>query len=179
MNTDFKNRIFFRRGYLRERNPERELSEETFSEKGSFCGSFTVEAAIVVSITVFVLGAFLIGTFYVHDRSVLQSLACEAAAAGSIFCTDKERSAAAKEVEKTVTAGRLLGSRGLDGYTAVGNSESRAAWSAVYPVPGFAAGYLAGNQLPISTSWNCKIIDPADTIRKIRGASELLMGEDS
>lgn len=147
--------------------------------EGSFTGSYTVEAAIVVSITVFVLGAFLIGAFYVHDRSVLQSQTCEAAAVGSIFCTEKERSAAAKEVEKTVTAGRLLGSRGLSGYTAIGSSESRAGWSAVYPIPGFAAKYLAANQLAVSATWTCKIIDPADTIRKIRGASELLMGEDN
>lgn len=142
----------------------------------SFRGSYTVEAAVVVSVTVFVLGAFLIGAFYVHDRSVLQSQTCEAALAGSIFATEGERSGAAKQVKNTVAAGRLLGSRGLAGYAATGSRESKAAWSASYPVPGFAMKYLAGGQLDISTSWTCKIWNPADTIRKIRGASELLSG---
>lgn len=149
-----------------------------YLRESSFRGSCTVEAAVVVSVTMFVLAALLIGAFYVHDRSVLQSQTCEAAVAGSIFCTEKERSEAAGKVKKTVTAGRLLGSRAVNGYAAAGSRESKAAWSAVYPVPGFAAKYLAANQLDISVKWTCKIVDPADIIRKIRGASELLMGED-
>lgn len=141
-----------------------------------FRGSYTVEAAVVVSITVFALAALLIGAFYVHDRSVLQSQTCEAALAGSIFATEKERSKAAEKIKNTVTKDRLLGSGGLEGYAATGNRECKAAWSASYPVPGFAVKYFAGDQLAITASWTCKILNPADTIRKIRGASELLTG---
>lgn len=141
-----------------------------------FRGSYTVEAAVVVSITVFVLGALLLGAFYVHDRSVLQSQTCEAALAGSIFATEKERSEAAEKVKNTVTSQRLLGSRDLEGYAATGSKESKASWRASYPIPGFAAKYFAGGRLAVSASWTCKIQDPADTIRKIRGASELLTG---
>lgn len=141
-------------------------------------GSYTVEAAVVVSMTIFVLSALIIGSFYIHDRSVLQSQACEAAVAGSIFFTEEDRSAAAKQVKQSVSANRLLGSRSLDGYTATGVKESKAAWNAVYPVPGLAAKFLTANQISISASWTSKIIDPADMIRKIRGAAELLLGED-
>lgn len=143
-----------------------------------FPGSATVEAAVVMSVTVFVLGALIIAAFYVHDCSVLRSQACEAAVAGSIFFTEEERSVAAGKVEKLVTAGRLMGSRGLSGHAEAGSTQSTAAWQAVYPVPGFAAKYLVGNELHISASWTGKIADPADTIRKIRGASELLLGEN-
>lgn len=154
------------------------LYPNTDQERGSLKGSCTVEAAIVVSVTIFVLSALIICSFYLHDRSVLQSQACEAAVAGSIFYKGEDRSAAAQQVKQSVTVKRLLGSRSLEGYVTTGTKESKAAWSAVYPVPGFVAKYLTANQIGISVTWASKIIDPADTIRKIRGASELLLGED-
>ena len=46
-------------------------------------GSFTVEAAVLFSITFFVMGALILGTFYLHDCAVCQSVSCEAASAGS------------------------------------------------------------------------------------------------
>jgi hypothetical protein len=147
--------------------------------RGYWKGSYTVEAAIIVSITVFVLGALIISSFYLHDRAVLQGAACEAAAVGSIFATEEERSEAAASVRESVTVSRLLGSRNLSGYATTGTSQSISSWSADYPIPGFAARYLMGNQLHISTSWTCKILDPADTIRKIRGVASLLNGGDN
>ena len=38
-------------------------------------GSYTVEAAAVVSITFLVLASMLIGMFYLHDRAVFQGAA--------------------------------------------------------------------------------------------------------
>lgn len=145
-------------------------------EKKYLKGSYTVEAAAVVSITFFVLAAFIICAFYIHDREVLQSAACEAAVAGSNFSTEDEGSAAAKKIKSLMKTGRLLGSRGLDGYVAVESKQVQAAWRSSYPVPGFAAKYLSGSKLNISVSWKSKRFDPADTIRKIRGAGELLSG---
>ena len=40
-------------------------------------GSYTVEAALVFPIILFVLAALLILAFYVHDRGILQGLAKE------------------------------------------------------------------------------------------------------
>jgi hypothetical protein len=137
-------------------------------------GSYTVEAAIIVSLTIFVLASLIISAFYLHDRCVLQGAACEAASAGSIFATSEERSEAAAKVKNQVTASRLLGSKKLDGYATVGSKESKAAWSSSYPIPGFAAKYLMGNQLSISASWTCQILNPSKLIRKIRGVSDLV-----
>ena len=141
-------------------------------------GSYTVEAAIVVTVTMFVLASLLIGTFYVHDRAVMQGLVCEAASAGSNFATEEERKTAMQEVVKRINEGRFLGSRGLNGNAASGSKNVTASWNAEYPVPGFAGRYLAQGSLDIKRSWTCKIPNPADTIRKIKGAGELLTGGD-
>lgn len=142
-------------------------------------GSYTVEAAVVVSLTFLVLASLMIGAFYLHDRVVLQGFVCEMAAAGSNFMTEAERKEAMGEVKKRLNANRFLGSRGLSGNAAAGKKEAAASWQAVYPVPGFAVKYISGNLIDIRQNWTCKIPDPADTIRKVRGIGDLLTGGES
>lgn len=141
-------------------------------------GSYTVEGALVFSMTFFVLAALLIVTFYVHDRAVIQAVTCEAASVGTNFLTSKERSVAAAKVKKQFGQSRLLGSRNLSGNAAVGNKESTAIWKAVYPVPGMVMKYLSRNKLQIQAQWNGKIQTPSDTVQKIRGAGSFLIGGD-
>lgn len=147
-------------------------------KKACLRGSYTVEGALVFSMTFFILAALLIVTFYVHDRAVIQAVTCEAASAGSNFLTAKERSATAAKVKKQLGQKRLLGSRNLSGNAAAGSKEVVASWKAVYPVPGMVMKYFSGSQLRIQTQWNGKILKPSDTIRKIRGAGALLGGGD-
>ncbi len=144
----------------------------------SWRGSYTVEAAAVVSITILILASLLITAFYVHDRAVLQSIACENAVVGSSCATDSERIAAAASIKTQVNASRFLGSREISGSTNVGETAAESVWSAVYPVPGFAMKYLAGGELSVQASWSSQIAAPADLIRLIRGAGELLNEEE-
>lgn len=143
------------------------------------CGSYTVEAALVVSITFYVLTALLLCTFYVHDRAVIQSSVCETAAAGSSFCTSKERKSAMDQAKKLLSQSRLLGSTSLKGSISPGGKEAAASWSAVYPFPGFVMNYIAAGKVNIQKSWSSRVLDAAETIRKIRGAGELLMGDNT
>lgn len=139
-------------------------------------GSFTVEASIVVSMTILVLASLILCTFYIHDRAVFQSMVCEAVSAGSNFATESERSAAVSEAADRVRAERFLGSRDVSGSAEAGDKQVTASWNASYPVPGFAVRYLAEDSWGIRKSWTCRVLDPADVIRKIKGAGELLTG---
>ena len=137
--------------------------------------SYTVEAAAVVSMTFLVLGALILLTFFVHDRAVIQSAVCEAAAAGNNFITQEERSEAAQNAAGGISLQRLLGSRSLE-VTAGTGEKSVLAWgNAEFPVPGMFVSYFSGGSLEISCSWESSRMDPADIIRKIRGA-ELVLG---
>ena len=148
-------------------------------KKGVMRGSYTIEAAVLLSMITFVLAALILTAFYLHDRSVCQSTACEAAAAGNNFFRQKDRSAAAAEVKKHFTKERLLGSRSLSEKTAAGKKEVSAQWKAVYPIPGFVMKYFSNSKLVIRASWTCRNADPADAIRKIRGAAKVLTGGDT
>ncbi|MCC8066281.1 MAG: hypothetical protein LIO94_04170 [Clostridiales bacterium] len=153
--------------------------KKMWKKKGKFWrGSYTVEAAVIMSITILVLGTLIFAIFYAHDRAVFQSIVCEMAAAGSSCATENEQTKAVDAVKKQVKASRFLGSQELTGSAAVGEDQVSASWSAVYPVPGFAMKYLAGGELSIETSWNSMIAAPVDTIRLIRGAGELITGGD-
>lgn len=145
-------------------------------KKGVMNGSYTVEAAVVLSVVFLVMASLIISAFYLHDCSVCQSAACEAAAAGSNFFRQKDRSAAAAAVKNQFGKERLLGSRNLSGNTSAGKREVSAQWKAVYPVPGFAMKYFTGGRLEIQASWKCREINPADAIRKIKGAANVLAG---
>jgi hypothetical protein len=146
------------------------------SSKKFLKGSYTVEAAIVFSLTFFVLASLLIAVFYLHDCAVAQSAACEAAVAGSNFAKAKDRTEAAEAVKNQVGGGRFLGSRNVTSSTASGTKEVSAVWQGVYPVPGLAAKYLSGNRFTIRKTWKSQVLDAAEMIRKIKGIGDLVIG---
>ncbi len=137
-------------------------------------GSFTVEAVIIASVTIFVLGALIIATFYVHDRAVSQGIVCEIAAAGSSYATEKERKKAVEKCSSLMNAERFLGSRNLSGSTSVNSSKVSASCTAAYPVPGFAMQYFSDGELPIEVSWSSAVANPSRMIRLIRGAQGMV-----
>lgn len=128
-----------------------------------------MEAALVLPIVLFVLAAFLVLAFYVHDRGILQSLACETAVTGSNYITADERKAAAEQIRNQAVSTRFMGSRSSQGHAAFGSSEVYAQYTAVYPVPGIAVRYFSGGQLKIAKSWQVSMVSPSDWIRKQRG----------
>ncbi len=137
-------------------------------------GSYTVEAAVVVPITFFVLAALILCGFYVHDRVVFQSIACEITAAGSNYCTEKEQKKVISDLKKSVKAKRFLGSRNISANVSSGKKEINAAFSASYPMPGMVIRYFSKGTLKIKKSWSGKREDPAETIRVLRGAERIL-----
>lgn len=140
-------------------------------------GSYTVEAAAVFSLVMFVMTAFLFCAFYMHDKGVMQGAVCEIAAAGSNFAKEKEKKEAVSEAKSYINADRFMGSKTIRKSAAVGKKETTASGSAVFPVPGFVMKYLTDNQLSIEKEWTSRSFDPAHTIRLVRGAEKIFQAE--
>lgn len=143
-------------------------------ERKGFCGSYTVEAAAVVSLTFLVLGALIIAVFFAHDRAVAQGMVCEAAVEGSNFMTSEERTEAAAKVRESISQERFLGSRSISASTGVGEKTSSASCNASFPVPGLFMKFLSGGSLDLHCTWSSEFLDPTDVIWKIRGAEMVL-----
>ena len=164
----------------RKKIPEkrRKLQVQAKKQKGvmrPLKASYTVEASFLMSITLFVLAALMICTFYLHDKAVMQAVVCEIASAGSNMATEEEQRQVTSDLKKNLTQKRLLGSRNLSGQVSTGKKVS-ADWSGSYLVPGLAMEYFADNNLPIRVSWSSEKLRPADMIRKIRGVRKLISG---
>ena len=142
-------------------------------KKKGWKGSFTVEAAVVISLSFLVLGTLLLTIFYLHDTSVFQGIVCETAAAGSNFAMEKERSEVTGNLQKQIHKSRFLGSRNLSVTKETGEKQITVSVKAEYPVPGMFMRFLKDGKIPIMCTWNCRILYPGKTIRQIRGA-ELL-----
>lgn len=142
-------------------------------KKKGWKGSFTAEAAVVISLSFLVLGTLMLTIFYLHDTAVFQGIVCETAAAGSNFAMEKERSEAAGNLQKDIHKNRFLGSRNLSVKKETGEKHVSVSAKAEYPVPGMLMRFLKDGKIPIVCTWNCRILNPGKTIRQIRGA-ELL-----
>lgn len=141
-----------------------------------WAGSYTVEAAVVMPLILFVLAALLICAFYVHDSGVFQSMVCETVSAGCNFITEAERKDAVEQQRAFVRESRFLGSRGIFAQASCGKAKVSAVCSAEYPVPGFAAKYLYGSSLQIRKQWEGQMTEPAKVIWLIRGAKRITDG---
>lgn len=137
-------------------------------------GSFTVEAALLMTLIIPVLTALLYGSFYLHDCAVMQGAACELAAVGSTLRTKPDREALMEQKRKKLLQGRLLGTRDSSMTLAVSESEVKVSCSGNFYVPGLVGRLLGEDLGRIEKSWTRKLQDPAGTIRKVRGLRAML-----
>lgn len=150
------------------------LSKE--SGTGKYKASYTVEAALLMGIILFVMAALLIGGFYLHDKAVLQAMTCEIASAGSNVVTEKEQQKVIADLKKILTKKRLMGSRNASEKTKADQKTVSAVWQAEYPVPGMAAKFISKNRLNIKVSWQVEKVQAAKLIRKVRRVRKLVNG---
>lgn len=132
-------------------------------------GSFTVEAALLMTILIPVLVSLIYAGFYIHDRALLQGVACEIAALGSNLAEEQGAERILNEKKEILIAGRLLGTR--KGRTAVSHGKDRtsAVCSGTFVLPGLIARFFRLNEKKLERSWSRSRCSPADLIRKIRG----------
>lgn len=154
---------------------KKERQNKKWKEK-FYKGTYTVEAAILIPMILFVMVGLLTASFYLHDRAVLQAAVCEISSAGSNAMSDKEQKKAIDEAKKRIKEGRLMGSKNLSGKADGDQTKVSASYKAQYPVPGMAAVFYPQRNIQISVSWEKETVEAADMIRKIRGVRKLVNG---
>lgn len=137
-------------------------------------GSFTIEAACVMSLVLLVLMGVLYLTFFVHNRAWLTVAACESALTGSIEGIRKDGQAEqAAEIRC-----RELGNVGFFGAeNLTGQVQSGKKIKVTYTADTISG--FGGLKWELMAEGSSLIIRPAAWIRKIKAASEVIeeMGE--
>ena len=120
-------------------------------------GSFTIEAACVMSLVLITVMGVLYLSFFVHNRSWLTAAAYEAALAGSIEGVQKN----GQIYEAASAKAQELGNVGFFGAVKVSYQADT--------IAGFG-----GFRRVLRTEGSSKIIRPAQWIRKVKAASEIV-----
>lgn len=136
-------------------------------------GSFTVEAALLMTMIIPVLVSLIYAAFYLHDGAVLQGIACEISAMGSNLAQEKDREDRLNRAKDQLVSSRLLGTGNKKISFELGENKISAAYSGTFAVPGLVMKFFNGNTLKIEKSWSRELYHPAESIRKIRGWSYL------
>lgn len=137
-------------------------------------GSFTIEAACVMSLVLLVLMGVLYLTFFVHNRAWLTAAACESALTGSIEGIRKDGQAEQAAEIRCRELGNIgfFGAENLTGQVQ-GGKKIKVTYTADI-ISGFG-----GLKWELTAEGSSLIIRPAAWIRKIKAASEVIeeMGE--
>ena len=137
-------------------------------------GSFTIEAACVMSLVLLVLMGVLYLTFFVHNRAWLTAAACESALTGSMEGIRKDGHAEQAAESRCRELGNVgfFGAENLTGQVQ-GGKKIKVTYTAD-TISGFG-----GLKWELMAEGSSLIIRPAAWIRKIKAASEVIeeMGE--
>lgn len=132
-------------------------------------GSFTIEAACVMSLVLITVMGVLYLSFFVHNRSWLTAAAYEAALAGSIEGVQKNgqiyESASAKAQELGNVG--FFGAENLQCHVNVGKTVK-----VMYQADTIAE--VGGFHWTLKTEGSSKIICPTKWIRKVKSAADII-----
>lgn len=132
-------------------------------------GSFTIEAACVMSLILVTIIGILCLSFFVHNRAWLTAAACEAALSGSMEGIKKD----GQVYETAVIRGEELANTGFFGAENLQcfvNTGKKV--TVTYEADTIAS--FGGFRWKMKTEGSSKIICPAEWIRKVKAAQEVI-----
>lgn len=163
-------------------------SEQKEPDISSYCGvsglcpanhlyiqpaSFTVEAALLMTILLPVIICLLYLGFYLHDRGVLQGTACEITASADNHQWKNQNSSKLPRQGKAAAKKRILSVRGLSGEVRISKDDVTATFTGSISLPGLIPQLIGKKKLHISESQSRRLLRPSDVIRVIRGLEAL------
>lgn len=134
-------------------------------------GSFTIEAACVMSIVLVTVMGVLYLAFFVHNRTWLTAAAYEAALTGSMEGVKKN----GQVYEAASARGQELGNVGFFGAENLQYQVSTGKTVKVSYQAETISGF-GGFHWTLRTEGSSKIIRPAEWVRKVKSASEIVAG---
>ena len=134
-------------------------------------GSFTVEAAFIIPVILFVIFGSLTLFFHVHNRAWLTAAAYESAVNGSIsaYSSDSEAFMAASVKSRYLIHSGFFNSENLHTYTSVG-PVVKVSYS-MDTVSSFG-----GLRWPVQVSGEAPVLRPVPWIRRLKSGYQVLSG---
>ncbi len=141
--------------------------------------SFTVEAALLMTVILPVLLALLYYGFFLHDRGVLNGAAEEITARADLNNWKKSGNNRLSKLAKYYE-NRTGASRNVSSGVTVSRKSASVEYKGSMSLPGLLPSLFGKSRLSTGAAAKRTLLYPADLIRKIRGleyASDLLKGK--
>lgn len=132
-------------------------------------GSFTIEAACVMSLVLLVLMGTLYLSFFVHNRAWLTAAACESALTGSMEGVQKD----GQPEQAAMQRSQELGNTGFFGAENLSRQVKTGKKVEVIYTADTVSGF-GGFSWKLQADGNSGIIRPVEWIRKVKAASAVI-----
>lgn len=135
-------------------------------------GSYTVEAALLMTIIIPLLTGIIYLGFYLHNDAVMQNAAYELAVLSSL--RGGEEDASVDERKDAITSRAFLGLENVQAEVSVGEKKVSATLYGTFRVPGLIMRFFCGNQMKLRADAKLAVTDPGSTITRIHLLKKLI-----
>lgn len=136
-------------------------------------GSYTVEAALLMTIIIPLLTGILYLGFYLHNEAVMQNAAYELAVLGS-FQHGEEEKKMMEERKKSITGQGFLGLQDVQADADMGKKKISVKLYGTFRVPGLVMRFFCQNQMRICADAELTVTDPGRTVTRIHLLRKLI-----
>jgi hypothetical protein len=140
---------------------------------GRMRGSYTIEAALLMTIVIPVLTGILYLGFYLHNCALLKCAAYETAVYASLYGEKEECRELVERRSRELISGRLLGTRGVSGNTLVEEDRVTVQYKGQMQLPGLVMRYTSGSVLEIKGSASLALLKPGSTVVRLRSLEKI------
>lgn len=139
-------------------------------------GSYTIEAALLMTVLVPLLAGIVYLGFYLHNDALLQNAAYEVVVHGSLHRGEKEAAEKVEQKKEEILKGRLLGMKNIQASVDMTDKKITVEMKGTFYVPGMIMGILERNQVEISAESEMDLVNPSKTIIRLHTLKKLLKG---
>lgn len=136
-------------------------------------GSYTVEAALLMTLILPLLVGIIYLGYYLHDQAVMENGAWELTTLCMRQETGEERNGKEQEIRS-----RLLGTENVSIQVNKDNSYVTVLLRGSLPVPGLAMRFLCRNNLPLEAEVRRRYVDAGEIVIRTKLLKELTEEED-
>ena len=135
-------------------------------------GSYTVEAALLMTVILPLLFGIIYLGFYLHNGAMMQNAAYELAVLESLQGEEEEDFA--EERKQALTGQAFFGLKNVQAEVKEGKKHITASLEGTFYVPGMAMRFWCRNRLTISANAELAVSEPGKTIARIHLLEKLI-----
>ena len=137
-------------------------------------GSYTVEAALLMTVLIPVLMGIIYLGFYLHNSALLKNAAYETAVYGSLCHSQKESKKLVEKKKEEAVKGRLLGMQAVSGNVEIEDKKISVVYSGQMKLPGFTGSFFGGHTLALQGEASLSLLKPGKTVLRLHSLNKVV-----